>query len=50
MAIEHVHLEHDGKLLLVDQNGDGPMKPVTVLPMRLMFVSMSPKTTMASKI
>ena len=29
MAIEHVHLEHDGKLLLVDQNGDGPMKPVT---------------------
>ena len=21
---EHIHLEHDGKLLLVDMSGDGP--------------------------
>ena len=24
---EHIHLEHDGKLLLVDMNGDGPAIP-----------------------
>ena len=24
---EHVHLEHDGKLLLVDMSGDGPAIP-----------------------
>ena len=28
MAIDHIHLEHDGKLLLVDQDGNGPVKPV----------------------
>ena len=27
MAIEHIHLEHDGKLLLVDHEGNGPAKP-----------------------
>tara|TARA_Y100001935_G_scaffold119667_1_gene98954 strand:+ start:32254 stop:33021 length:768 start_codon:yes stop_codon:yes gene_type:complete len=25
---EYVHLEHDGRLLLVDKNGNGPKKPV----------------------
>jgi len=25
---EHIHLEHDGKLLLVDTSGDGPVIPV----------------------
>ena len=24
---EHIHLEHDGKLLLVDMNGNGPAIP-----------------------
>ena len=27
MATEYVHLEHDGKLLLVDMGGKGPAKP-----------------------
>jgi ADP-ribose pyrophosphatase YjhB (NUDIX family) len=28
MVVEHLHLEHDGKILLVDSNGSGPVKPV----------------------
>ena len=28
MASEHIHLEHDGKILLVDRDGRGPAKPV----------------------
>jgi len=27
LTIEYIHLEHDGKLLLVDNQGDGPIKP-----------------------
>ena len=28
MTIEHLHLEHDGKILLVDKSGNGPQIPV----------------------
>ncbi len=28
MASEHLHLEHDGKILLVDQSGKGPIIPI----------------------
>ena len=28
MAQRHLHLEHDGKLLLVDADGNGPQIPV----------------------
>lgn len=27
MVVEHLHLEHDGKILLVDNSGGGPVKP-----------------------
>ena len=28
LTIEYIHLEHDGKLLLVDNLGNGPIKPI----------------------
>ena len=28
LANEYLHLEHDGKLLLVDHLGNGPIKPL----------------------